>query len=196
MRIDDAQRELRRAYFHGSAGQLVSGALWLTAAALATWASPRSAILTLCVGGIAIFPATRLLLLLAGRRERVSRENPLGQLGMQVAFTVPLAIPVILAATVADQAWFFPAFMVIVGAHYLPFIFLYGMWEFGVLAAVLVGGGVALGMNRPEALGTGAWFTGAVLVAFAIVALLRDRRDDRESAPAGRAGQAARPAAG
>ena len=83
-----------------------------------------------------------------------------------------------------------------VGAHYLPFIFLYGMWEFGVLAAALVGGGVALGMNRPEALGTGAWFTGAVLVAFAIVALLRDRRDDRESPPKGQPRQAARPATG
>ena len=33
--------------------------------------------------------------------------------------------------------------MVVVGAHYLPFVFLYGMWEFAVLCGVLVGGGVA-----------------------------------------------------
>ncbi|HSJ62518.1 MAG TPA: hypothetical protein VK922_01310 [Gemmatimonadaceae bacterium] len=176
MRIDDAQREMRRAYRHGFAGQLVSGALWLIAAALATWGTPRAAILTLCVGGIAIFPATRLVLLLLGSRQVVSRENPLGQLAMQIAFTVPLAIPVILAATVAEMGWFFPAFMVIVGAHYLPFVFLYGMREFGVLGAALVVAGVALGMNRPEAFGTGAWITGALLIGFAIVALLRDRR--------------------
>jgi hypothetical protein len=187
MRIDDAQRELRHAYRHGFAGQLVAGALWLTAAALATWGTPRAAILTLCVGGVAIFPATRLLLLLLGSRKPVSRENPLGQLATQVAFTVPLAIPVILAATVAEMGWFFPAFMVIVGAHYLPFIFLYGMWEFGVLAGALVAGGVALGMNRPEAFGAGAWLTGAVLVTFAIVALRRDRQTwiDAESADRG-----------
>lgn len=176
MTIDDAQREMRRAYMHGFAGQLVSGALWLASAALATWGSPRSAILTLCVGGIAIFPATRLALALMGRRESIRAGNPLGQLGMQVAFTVPLAIPVILAATVAEMGWFYPAFMVIVGAHYLPFIFLYGMWEFGVLAAALVAGGVALGMNRPEAFGTGAWITGALLIAFALAALARDRQ--------------------
>lgn len=168
---------------HGSAGQFVSGVLWLVAAAFASWGSPRSAILTLCVGGVAIFPATRLMVLLLGHREGLSRDNPFGQLATQIAFTVPLGIPVILAATVAEMDWFFPAFMVIVGAHYLPFIFLYGMWEFGVLAAALVGGGVWLGMNRPEAFGTGAWLTAGMLLAFAIYAFVRDRRE-RTMAPA------------
>jgi hypothetical protein len=176
MRIDDAQREMRHAYMHGFAGQLVSGALWLTAAVMATWGTPRAAILTLSLGGIAIFPLTRLVLFLLGSADVVSRGNPLNQLATQIAFTVPLAIPVIIAATIAEMGWFFPAFMVIVGAHYLPFVFLYGMWEFGMLGVALVVGGVALGMHRPEAFGTGAWLTGALLVAFAFYALLRGRR--------------------
>jgi hypothetical protein len=58
--------------------------------------------------------------------------------------------------------------MVIVGAHYLPFIFLYGMWPFAVLAAAMVSGGLALGLYAPpEQITVGAWATGGVLIAFA-----------------------------
>ena len=39
---------------------------------------------------------------------------------------------------------FFPACMVIVGAHYLPFVFLYGMRLFAVLAALMTLVGVLL----------------------------------------------------
>ena len=62
-------------------------------------------------------------------------------LGMQVAFIVPFSLPVIGAATLHNQNWFYPACMVVVGAHYMPFIFSYGMWQFGILAAALIGGG-------------------------------------------------------
>lgn len=56
--------------------------------------------------------------------------NPLGPLGMQVAFIIPCSYPVIGAAVLHNVNWFYPAFMVIVGAHYLPFVFLYGMWHY------------------------------------------------------------------
>ena len=41
------------------------------------------------------------------------------------------------AAALHRPSWFFPACLVIVGAHYLPFVFLYGMcmWKFAALAA-------------------------------------------------------------
>ena len=60
---------------------------------------------------------------------------------MQVAFTVPLAIPLVLAAVRCNVAWFYPGFMIVVGAHYLPFITLYGRRQFALLAALLVAGG-------------------------------------------------------
>ena len=53
----------------------------------------------------------------------------------------PSNLPLIFAATAYRQNWFYPAFMVALGSHYLPFIFLYGMWQFGVLAALLIGSG-------------------------------------------------------
>ena len=36
--------------------------------------------------------------------------------------------------------------MILLGAHYLPFVFLYGMRMFAVLAAILVGGGILIAM--------------------------------------------------
>ncbi len=40
MNILEAQREMRSAFLGGFAGQLVSGLIWLIAAALGTWVSP------------------------------------------------------------------------------------------------------------------------------------------------------------
>lgn len=59
--------------------------------------------------------------------------------------------------------------MLIVGAHYLPFMFLYGMWQFAILAAVMISTGLALGMYWPEHITMGGWLTGIMLVLFAFV---------------------------
>jgi len=164
MKIEDAQHEVRQAYLGGSVGQFVSAAVWLVSATLATWRAQNSAMLALIVGGVLIFPITRLLLALL-RRPAVSRENPLTALAMQVAFTVPLAIPLVLAAAHGRPAWFYPGFMIVVGAHYLPFITLYGLRQFAVLAVMLVAGGWLLPMLAPEAFALGGWIGGAVLLA-------------------------------
>jgi hypothetical protein len=42
------------------------------------------------------------------------------------------------------------------------------MWQFAMLAAVLIGGGVAIGTTMPENFSLGGWFTGAVLMLFAL----------------------------
>ena len=91
-------------------------------------------------------------------------------LATQVAFTLPLNLPLILAATVHNRYWFYPAFMVALGSHYLPFMFLYGMWQFGALAAVLLGAGVVIGMYPPTVFSLGGWFTAATLLVFALIA--------------------------
>lgn len=170
MEIQAAQRETRRVFLGGSVGQAVSGLIWLISAALGTWASERSAILMLAVGGAFIFPLTQLALRLMGRPSSLRRENPFNGLAMQVAFIVPLCLPVIGAATLYNTNWFYPAFMVVVGAHYLPFIFLYGMRLYAVLAAALLGGGVAAGMLLPEAFTPGGWLAAAALLVFALLA--------------------------
>jgi len=181
MDVRDAQREVRTVFIGGFPGQLVSGVIWLLSAAAGTWHSRRLAIIVLVIGGMFIFPLTQLLLRAMRRPASLSPGNPLGGLAMQVAFIVPLSLPLIGAAALHRVGWFYPAFMIVVGAHYLPFVFLYGMWQFAILGALLIAGGVALGLALPDAFGLGGWLTGAVLVLFAIagrsIALRRQREE-------------------
>lgn len=182
MLVRDAQREVRSVFLGGSIGQAVSGTLWALSAAMGTWSTHRRAILVLVLGGMFIFPATQLVLRAIGRRSALSPGNPLNGLAMQIAFTVPLALPVVGGATLHNVNWFYPACMIIVGAHYLPFIFLYGMIEFGALAALLLGGGLVLGMRMPNDFVIGGWFTAAVLFLFAVIAPGAAARADRRAA--------------
>ena len=125
--------------------------------------SPRTAIIELAFGGFFIFPITQLLLRISGRRSSLSRENPLGHLAMQIAFTVPIGMLLLVPITQLNLNLFYPALLVIVGAHYLPFIFLYGMRIFGALAVILVGGGVVIAMYFPR---PSAWPDGLAVSRF------------------------------
>lgn len=167
MNLNDCQREMRSAFLGGFAGQLVSGIIWLTAAALGTWLSPVTGMAVLFFGSMGIFPLTQLLVRLMGRPGRVSAKNGLWPPGSQVAFTVPLNFLLVGAVTLYRENWFFPAAMIVVGTPYLPFITLYGMKMFGVLAALLVILGAGLGFYGPELFSLGGWLTGVLLIIFA-----------------------------
>ncbi len=38
-----------------------------------------------------------------------------------------VTLPLVAAATLYRLGWFYPAFMIVLGAHYFPFAFLYGL---------------------------------------------------------------------
>lgn len=158
MDIEKAQWEMRTRFVGGLYGQLVSGVLWLLS---------RAAITTLIVGGFFIFPITEALVRIIGRKGPLRPANSLRYLGMQAAFVLPLSMPLLLPVGLYRLNWFYPAMMVLLGAHYLPFMFLYGMRMFGALAALLVGGGIVIAMHVPGSFSFGAWTTGAVLLLFA-----------------------------
>jgi hypothetical protein len=179
MEIKSAQQDMQSTFLRGSVGQIVSGVIWLFSAGLGTWVSERYAILALVFAGIFIFPLTQLTLRLLGRPAGLPKEHPMNQLAMQVAFIVPLTLPLIGAAALYNLHWFYPAFMLVLGTHYLPFIFLYGMWEFGVLSAILIGGSVAIGFLSPETFTFGGWFTGVVLLLFALMVQITPRLSKR-----------------
>jgi hypothetical protein len=177
MTITEAQREMRTRYVGGFFGQLVSGALWLLSASLALWSTPRIAITTLVVGGVFIFPITELLIRLTGARASLSADNGLRQLGMQAAFVLPLSMPLVLPVGLYRLNWFYPAMTILVGAHYLPFVTLYGMRMFAALGGLLVGGGVLIAMYGSSRFSTAAWFTGAALLVFAAVGRVIAQRE-------------------
>ncbi len=96
---------------------------------------------------------------------------------MQIAFTVPLGLVVAVAAAGYREEWFFPASMLVVGAHYLPFTFLYGTSLFTALGGLMALGGVTLALWIPNTFALGGWVTGGLLVA---VAFLLRRSHGRE----------------
>jgi hypothetical protein len=176
MLIEEAQAEVRRVYRGGLVGQAVSGILWMTSAGFATWRGSKSAMVILVVGGFAIYPVTALTLRLSGRPAALGPANPFRFLAIQAAFVLPLSMPLVAPVVAYRPGWFYPAMMILLGAHYLPFATLYGMRSFLALAAILVSSGVGIALHAPEHFSLGGWFTGIVLCAFAAVGHAESRR--------------------
>lgn len=168
MNICDAQQEIRFRFHGGFYGQLVSGVLWLLSGFLAVTVGVNSAIIALVFGGFVIFPATESLVRLSGRK-KLSENNTLWCLGIQVAFVLPFSMLLLWPVTLYRTNLFYPAMMILLGSHYIPFVFLYGMRLFAFLAAILIGGGVCIAMFGAHTFSTGAWTTGIVLVLFAFL---------------------------
>jgi hypothetical protein len=183
MNICDAQRDVRSVFLGGFPGQLVSSLVWLLSAVLATWQSPKSAIIALFVGGFFIFPLTQLLLRLMSRPASLPKGHPMNALGMQIAFTLPLNLPLVAAAILYRLNWFYPAFMIALGTHYLPFIFSYGMPQFGVLAALPIGAGLTIGLYMSSVFSLGAWLTAVVLLLFAFIGRSVAQRESKQAQP-------------
>jgi hypothetical protein len=176
MNISDAQREIRSRFQGGFYGQFVSGVLWLVSGCLAVTFGAKSAIIALVLGGFMIFPATESLVRLSGMI-KLTEANTLRYLGMQVAFVLPFSMLLLVPVTQYRTNLFYPAMMILLGAHYIPFVFLYGMRLFAFLAAILIGGGVCLAMFGGSTFSTGAWGTGLVLVLFAFLGRKHARSD-------------------
>jgi hypothetical protein len=101
---------------------------------------------------------------------------------MQIAFVLPLSMPLLLPVGLYRLNWFYPAMMILLGAHYVPFVFLYGMRMFAVLAALLVGGGTLIAMHFSASFSIGAWYTEIILLVFAWLGRTIVVRESRASA--------------
>jgi hypothetical protein len=181
--IAQAQADVRRVYRSGSVGQVASGVVWLVGGALATWVSDAAGMAALFLGGAAIFALTTLGLRLLGGPSALPKGHPMNSLAFQIAMTVPLGVLVVIVLARDDPSLFFPGAMVIVGAHYLPFVFLYGLPAFAALGGALVVGATGVLYLAPDAGVGAAWATGVLLVAVGLV--LPRTPVSRHRAPAG-----------
>ena len=99
-----------------------------------------------------------------------------------MALVLPFSMPLLVPVSRFNLNLFYPALMILLGAHYLPFAFLYGMRMFTVLAALLLGGGVIIAMYLSSSFSIGAWYTAIVLLIFAIMGkLLVDKERKRNT---------------
>ncbi len=169
MNIADAQKEIRSHFAGGFYGQLVSSAIWAISASLAVFVSSSAAIAALVLGGFLIFPLTELLACF-NRAPALSKTNELKWLGMQVAFVLPVSMLLLFPVVRYSVDLFYPAMMILLGAHYIPFVFLYGMRVYAGLAALLVCGGIFIPQYARQQFSIGAWYTAAALLVFALLA--------------------------
>ena len=164
MEISQAQADVRRVYRGGATGPLVSGLIWLAAAAMAQWGTPSVAMAVLFFGGMLIFPLSTLLLKALGGPAGLPKGHPANALAMQSAFTVPLGMLLALALGTVNPELFFAATMILVGAHYLTFISLYGMLHYAALAGALVLTGATALFWLPALRPLAGWIGGAILL--------------------------------
>lgn len=167
MDIQDAQREVRFNAIGGFWGQLFYSILWLTSAALGTWITPKASIATIVIGGFFGFPFVQMMLRLSRRRASTSRENPFHWLGMQIAFVLPFSMLLLVPVGLYRLNWFFPALMILLGAHYLPFATSFGMRMFLFLAGILLAEGIVVALYFSATFTLGAWIAGLTLFVFA-----------------------------
>ncbi|MFT4051215.1 MAG: hypothetical protein QM677_03075 [Microbacterium sp.] len=175
MQIEEAQADVLRIYRGGFSGPLVSAPIWFAAAATYQWASPGVAMTVLFLGGMLIFPLSAFVLKILGGPALLPQGHPLGPLGFQSAATVPLGLLVAIVLGTLEPTLFFPAALIIVGAHYLTFITLYGTWLFGALAGALVTIGAVALFALPALREPSGWIGAAVLLASAIPLYLNYR---------------------
>lgn len=175
--VQDAQADVRRVYRGGFSGPLVSAVIWCAAAALFESGSPSAAMAMLFFGGMLIFPLSSLLLKAMRGPAGLPPGHPSISLAMQSAFTVPLGLLVAIALGAMEPTLFFPAALIVVGAHYLTFISLYGMWLYGALAGILTAVGAVAIFLLPSLREASGWIGAAVLFLFAVPLFVAHRRE-------------------
>jgi hypothetical protein len=169
--------EYRRCHRGGAVYLAVEAVLWLLAATLAALGYRSIAVVLLLFGGVFIHPVSSVLTRTFGF-PKLPESNRLPVLSTFVALTIPLGIPLIFMATVGNNPnLFFPAFAVLVGAHFLPFIYIYGMKSFAILAAVLVGVGVMFGFVYTDSYSMCGFVAGGIHALFAGINYFTTRRE-------------------
>jgi hypothetical protein len=166
MTITEAQSDVRRIYRGGYSGPLVSAILWAAANTVYFLVSPGAAMAALFFGGMLIFPLSAVILKLMPGEGALPKGHPSTGLAMQSAFTVPLGLLVAVALGSYAPELFFPASLIIVGAHYLTFISLYGMKSFAVIAGALVLVGTIALFFAPAIAPVSGWIGAGIFAVF------------------------------
>lgn len=174
--FSQAQADMRNGYFYGMPGVLVSGVVWLAAAAVAVQFSPKAAVLALLTGGMFIHPLAVLLAKVLGRTGTHAADNPMGRLAAEGTFWLLAGIAIAYGTHVLRLEWFFPAMLLLIGGRYLTFQTLYGMKGYWVLGTVLCIVGVAFAIARVS-VPVAAFAGGLVEVVFAAFLVIQAKRN-------------------
>lgn len=176
--LAEAQTDMRRGYADGSLGIMVSGTVWLIAAAVSDRLSAEQAIWTLLLGGVLIHPLSVLLYKILGLSGKHTKGNPLGNLGMEGTLFMMMCLPVAFGLSLHYPQWFFQGMLLIIGGRYLTFATLYGNRLYWILGAVL--GASAYLLFYSGIASSGTLLTGAVIeISFGLFMFRSFRRNSK-----------------
>ena len=141
MTVQDAQADMRRAFVGGGPGVIISGLMWIAAAAVLGRYGVPTAFAVLFFSGMLIFPLSLLACGLAFGRKKAAQDNPLGRVALESTiamigglFAAWLFLPI-------EPAHVFPVAAIAVGTRYAAFRTVYGDSMFWLLAALITGVG-------------------------------------------------------
>ena len=164
----DYHKEIRQSYLGGFSILLIEGFFWILAGILWGFISFKVGILVIIISGTFFYPISQLLQIIL-KRPKIRKDNPLNLLFTQIGLIVPFSFPLIFLLTRENVNLFFPALTIIIGVHYLPFIYAYKLNTYWILASILVVGGSFFGFIETDNVYYCAYFTGSVLLFFAFI---------------------------
>lgn len=164
----DYHKEIRQSYLGGFSILIIEGFFWIFAGILWNYISFEIGILVIIISGTFFYPLSQLLQIIL-KRPKIRKENPLNLLFTLIGLIIPFSFPLVFMLTKENVNLFFPALTVIIGAHYLPFVYAYKMKIYWVIAPLLVVGGSLFGFIMPDNIYYCAYYTGCVLLLFAII---------------------------
>jgi hypothetical protein len=176
----DFVTQFRRTYLGASPHTFYTAAVWLAGGLVGEFASRGLAIWVFILGATFTIPMGELLRKLMQAPNAMSPENKLGKLFMLSAFGIPLCYPLIYLACRGNLNFFFPAFSILVGAHYLIFIYGYGLNSFGLVAFLLVAIGSLSAIIYPQQFSLSAYGTAIVLIVFGIYHYITVKQENHE----------------
>jgi hypothetical protein len=179
MTVDEAQRDISRAYVGGGPGVFVSAMVWMTAGLVERSSGIGIGFAVLFVGGMLIFPLSLFIARLVFRRAGESPDNGLARTALESTvamigglFAAWLFLPL-------RPAYVFPLAAIAVGTHYAVFKTIYGDRLFWLLGGLVTIVGL-LGIFRADLLPIGPIFVvAAIELVFSIALTVRATRAGR-----------------
>lgn len=174
MLISDAQLDLRRAYVGGGPGIMVSGLVWLVATFVLRSQGVGTGFTVLFIGGMLIYPASKLLCRVLFRRPNDAPGNPFGMAVLEGTIAMIGGLFAAWLFLPLRPELVFPLAAIAVGTHYFIFKTVYGDRSFWLLAAIVTAVGLADILVAPMR-GLAAPLVAVTELAFGLVLTVRAR---------------------
>ncbi|OFX24682.1 MAG: hypothetical protein A2041_14950 [Bacteroidetes bacterium GWA2_31_9b] len=175
-------KEFRQTYLGAAPHSLTVGSLWIISGIVTNYTSTIFAILFFFFATAVNFPIGEMVRKLMKIEYRMNKDNNLDNLFTWLSLTIPLSIPLVFMACQNNMNWFFPAFTVLVGAHYLPFVWAYQMPTFGILGILMVVSGSIIGYYFSDIFDLAAYTTGGLIILFGIIHLIMVKKEIKNNA--------------